>query len=469
MWQAYAAYWIQIALALLAYLLLTLYSPGLYLIAVAILSKHQGLRKGSVQAHKIWEERQKKPSIEHDSNTSGMQSKFRLSNLPQYLIAKSEDHHDRLVKALVDFQKAQCFFMLAIQIAAQVVQQKGELEPSNLQQLYKTFVVIRSVSISGFLPITFTLFALYSAGKTSWFLIILSGITIIMSAVTQFSLSSFSPSERELKHLNTLPGPTTCGNQDPSVYCLRTISTGELYIDLSTGSWGASEIFGFCTLIFVLLILYQLWISEYKLAMKASSWLMTVGPIERATAYTTAKIAAPRLQEVCLRLGLNLWETFTKVVNIAVLAVYISCFVVFMINLRALKSPEFDIIDTSSWSFGQIVAITVWAGPIVEYIHLETSKLAPSQAISRDTLTLATSGGMHRGFEHLLTRRWKIVRRQTDQDLLSDDYIEMPERALPSLSRQSTAYQPVENPPAVRSEELGTSSRLNSAQPREFL
>lgn len=273
--------------------------------------------------------------------------------------------------------------MLAIQIAAQVVQRKGGLQPNNLQQLYNTFVVIRSVSISGYLPVTFTLYALYSAGKTSWFLTILSGITITLSAVTKFSLSSFSPSQGDLEHLKNIPGPTTCGNLDPSVYCLRAISTGGIYgFDMATGSWGASEIFAFCTLIFVLLILYQLWISEYQLLLKPRIWLMKIGPIERATTYTTAKIAAPRLQEVWQRLGLSSWEALTKLVNLAILAVYISCFVIFMENLRILNSPEFGMIDTSSWSFGQIVAITVWAGPIVEYIHLEMSKFAPLQTTS---------------------------------------------------------------------------------------
>lgn len=84
-------------------------------------------------------------------------------------------------------------------------------------------------------------------------------------------------------------------------------------------------------------------------------------------------------------------------------------------------------------------------------------------------LTLATLGGIHRGFDHLLTRRWKVVRRQPDQTLLSDDRIEMPERTQADLSRQSTAYEPLQNPVTVGIEELGTSSLLYSEQPRDFL
>lgn len=30
-----------------------------------------------------------------------------------------------------------------------------------------------------------------------------------------------------------------------------------------------------------------------------------------------------------------------------------------------------NLVDAKSWAFGQIVAITVWAGPLCEYFHLE--------------------------------------------------------------------------------------------------
>ena len=46
---------------------------------------------------------------------------------------------------------------------------------------------------------------------------------------------------------------------------------------------------------------------------------------------------------------------------------YIWWFRTFFIDLAWFA----DLVDHNSWGFGQIVAITVWAGPLCEYIHLE--------------------------------------------------------------------------------------------------
>lgn len=43
----------------------------------------------------------------------------------------------------------------------------------------------------------------------------------------------------------------------------------------------------------------------------------------------------------------------------------------FMIFCNDLAYFAYNGVDTSSWSFGQIVAITVWAAPVCEYLHLE--------------------------------------------------------------------------------------------------
>ena len=53
-------------------------------------------------------------------------------------------------------------------------------------------------------------------------------------------------------------------------------------------------------------------------------------------------------------------------------------------------------VDTSTWSFGQIVAITVWTQPLCEYFHLELRKSSPytqcspinAVLTSRDSMTI---------------------------------------------------------------------------------
>ena len=63
----------------------------------------------------------------------------------------------RLTAALVEFQKAQCYFMIAVQIAAVATMSGSRLQPTSFQQLYNNWGAVHTISISGMLPITFTL------------------------------------------------------------------------------------------------------------------------------------------------------------------------------------------------------------------------------------------------------------------------------------------------------------------------
>ena len=54
-------------------------------------------------------------------------------------------------------------------------------------------------------------------------------------------------------------------------------------------------------------------------------------------------------------------------VYLTFMGLYVWSFRTFFIDLAWFAS----LVDHHSWGFGQIVAITVWAGPLCEYIHLE--------------------------------------------------------------------------------------------------
>ena len=172
--------------------------------------------------------------------------------------------------ALTDFQKAQCFFMLAINFAALVDKINGNLQPTSLQQLYNTYVLTKSVSISGFLPITFNLFTLHLVDMVSWYLLILSFSTIAVATGTLFALGTFDPSPGDLEYLSRLAssgGPAECGGWVPGAWCY--VPLGYSHDDYYEGYWdpsnGAYSILAFCLVVFVLLILYQIRSSIYAL------------------------------------------------------------------------------------------------------------------------------------------------------------------------------------------------------------
>ena len=263
----------------------------------------------------------------------------------------------------VDFQKAQCFFMLAIQIAAQVVVKRGGFQPNNLQQLYNTFILIQSVCISGYLPITFTLFTLLVGGNSSWFLFILSAITVAVSAVTLSNNQDFSPNKEDLQYLGMLTGPSSCGNKDPTIYCLSQL-TNERYqqfygapADMVTGTALQPDgVFQACLAILIFLFLYHLLRSEYR-PVRDGRQMLAASPLITRIRFGYRKILC---RQPILRLfDLLIIRNFLGIAYVVILLTYWVCFMMSFTLLRQFNNPPFHMIDVSNWEFGQIVSITV--------------------------------------------------------------------------------------------------------------
>ena len=156
---------------------------------------------------------------------------------------------------MTDLQKAQCFFMMAVNIAALVDQYQGDLETQTLQQLYNSRLLIKSISISGYLPVTVTLLGLHMVEMISWYLLIISILTVGISMATLFGAGSFSPHPSDLSAF--APGDqqknSACGGNNLTVYCLQTQDdTG----DFDPGT-GAYVILGLCVVVLVFLVADQ--------------------------------------------------------------------------------------------------------------------------------------------------------------------------------------------------------------------
>ena len=154
-----------------------------------------------------------------------------------------------LTAALTDFFKSQCFFMVAINIAALVNKSNGGLAPVSLQQLYDNYTLLRDFAIIGYLPIITTLLALHMVGIGSSYLLNLAFCTLVVSVATVAVAGNFSPSQNDLRSIQEQNnrGAPECGAFDLGVYCLRYQNDGskDSYI------WG---VMAYC--IIVLLYLY---------------------------------------------------------------------------------------------------------------------------------------------------------------------------------------------------------------------
>lgn len=275
--------------------------------------------------------------------------------------------------SLVEFHKAQCFFILAIEIAANIAVRQGTLNDgvTTLQGLFNNYTLVGSVSISGFLPVTFTLLALHRAGMHSYYLLILSHCALILSAITMFSVGDFVVSgadKTKLANASSTKYPI-CGNLDPTTFCLNVNYEGDGPIEyLTSMNFGYGAVGGpallFTCIVMALIDLDYLGLqrtSKYKVFVRwLSSWLerWLRSKNKPKCAQSTQKSLA--IFKDCLYLCI--WGWYIAFITI---------------SLQGLYEPDngATLTPVRSWTVGQIVAITVWAGPLCEFVKLSVQGL----------------------------------------------------------------------------------------------
>ena len=160
--QVYISYWMQSAIAIIGFLLLQLYDSWIKGVGTLLLLMPYGYHEAKTKVE-------------------GFQRQCRK-------------RLDTLIDAFGEFHKAQCFFIMAIEIAAQIVTRKGSTEEPNLESIYLNYDLLRIIGMSGLLPTTLTLFYLHSAGRKSWYLFILTLVSVVLALALY--MSQFSPTPK---------------------------------------------------------------------------------------------------------------------------------------------------------------------------------------------------------------------------------------------------------------------------------
>ena len=365
----------------------------------------------------------------------------------------AQKHNSRLVASLTDFHKAQCFFMLATNIAALVVARRGGLDPQSLQQIYNTFAFLKLIAVNGYLPITFTMLNLHIVGLLSWYLILLSVLTVALSIGTLATVGTFSPSQSDMANLASLAkagGPASCDSTNPGVYCYQSEYYSYYYsgygMDASSIDDDAFSMLGFCLFIMVLLVGHKSRIINRRPVQRIGRWILTIltsckvrlvamlrqsglhRQFQRLSAQSKSmamacwsyisrlfdefcvfinrpglhrwtslfaaqwdKLKASRTWRLCTENAAHMWldlEYWIKTVgykSLAKMALQVVIFLLFLlwycelfyIFLNDLAWFATNQVYSKTWNFGQVVAITVWAPPICEFIHLELRQSDP--------------------------------------------------------------------------------------------
>jgi len=290
------------------------------------------------------------------------------------------NHHlEALNSALVEFQKAQCFFSVTLQIATLTV-----LSNLSSESQAKDKVLLRLSSANAFSPIALTLAQIdFLSGRDSWYLFILSSVSFILGTLAYW-LSGYP--EREGYHLYTNPySPVTaCGNMAPIAPCFAKN-------DHRQGTWphNTSKIFWPPGRTQKAVWFISFGILAYRLVYRLSKK-------KQVTDVLASYMVKPRKCQllICkfqskehMRRLLQLWSTSRLYRQISPhLArrktwdcVQILCgaaaVVAQLASIIQVLVSSLNMINTTM-SFGQIVAVGIWVPVFLEYGYLEISEFS---------------------------------------------------------------------------------------------
>ncbi|KAK5127929.1 hypothetical protein LTR85_005046 [Meristemomyces frigidus] len=328
-----------------------------------------------------------------------------------------------LIAGLVDFQKAQAYFSITLQGAALLAIWHGGamFEPTSRAQIDVTVSLVGDVATSGIVCITFGLYMLHAARKTSPYVSTLSAIAVGMSMITWIRTRLpvhplVNNDQSEDARL------TACGGHNPAASC------APYDYDLKSDTRALeAPILSFCVFTMLLLLLCQ---SHTALASSLNG-IQAVLP-RRSTLMPTLTRQTPTpldgLRTTATSCVRRAWATLGH-------GTVESIFVLMATIMMAwLVSPSSFDVDTTyqliswrhnaQWTFGQLIAFTIWAPTIIEYLY-------------------SAVFGIEEAHEHKYPSPYKVVKDGSDSEESGE---------VRSLSRTNTFYRRLNSPSRSRSE-----------------
>lgn len=303
-----------------------------------------------------------------------------LEKLPRLSKQTRELHIEALVTAMVEFHKYQCYFASSVQIATLMVF-------VNLQTYDVDIRLLGLLAINGIVPIIFTLACIMQHGRQSWYLIVLSVLTFLLSTATMvINIDNYYR-----------PKSSIHGNVDDLQPYLEYLCQSNI-VDLCGkprdaiyGAYGLN-----LPLTFSAVWLYSsAWAVTYVLKKKfdnpgSSKWKKCFPLV------WMMRLLVPR--SYISDIAHKLWE-------ILVLCLWAFCFA---FQLYICKLYVNDSLISATWSVGQIVAVMIWLPSIVEFIYSEIGTVQPYSLLhSADHIQQA---GVEDASEYRFPRPYKVVR-----------------------------------------------------------
>jgi hypothetical protein len=262
-----------------------------------------------------------------------------------------QTHYIMVNAVLVDFHKAQCYFSIALQIASLVTL----LSPKDSATFSdKSFLLI--VCAEGLIPIVLSLYTIMTFAKASWYMIILSIITMIpASAAGGYLFRNVLDPNTVTDNVSDGQFPPVCGSVGPSSFCngLSVSPPGDYQFINAPQAFLVVMAF-MDTLAVTLVVWKAIPIIIRKLRKQKKS--------QAPVADEGTKEHNPSRREDIVKISLH---------TIAVL-VLLGCLGAEFFFFRAMFASGY--LHWEDWGFGQIVGFTTWFGLLADFAYIETGK-----------------------------------------------------------------------------------------------
>ena len=278
-----------------------------------------------------------------------------------------QGHIQALVVATIEFQKSQSYFAGATQLA-NLVYFSRQSYYSSPDVMDETFLY--TLATNGFIPPVFILVIINRFGRQSWYLTLLAGsIFAVSTAALMTTQSYWKSAPRAFAGLNIFtdpfPRPTTCGfdsgfaendaNRFSSLLCGHNKQSLKRAL---RPTWAVNFIWftWFNALLWYLYCLMTKILCMTSVRTRISKflqdqWCDGPPPVRAWTAYFS------RYREIS-------WH-----------ALFIITWTVsFGLQFYLYSLPLRNLTVDTSWGFGQIVSVAIWAPCLAEFLNLEISK-----------------------------------------------------------------------------------------------
>lgn len=254
-----------------------------------------------------------------------------------------------LTSALVEFQEVQGFFVISIQFATLIIfasdNHAAMLSSTNsFAEAVINVEVVQMLSINGMLPVLFTQIGLMRFGVRWWYMTAIVGCVFVLALV--ISQKSLMPDYETLWDYFKAESPIDMcgGNPSPMTYCLTSLNG----LNAALKTMNSGLIVGCVVVSF--LFLDQCYYSlnhKGKLTRMLDGWELGNSKV--------------------LLLRRRLWPVFSGVLWFCLefaLLVYVGLYMKSVVDIL-----QFVGTSSSDWTFGQLIAIMVWAPVVGKYFY----------------------------------------------------------------------------------------------------